>query len=701
MFATFYASEPTSPATTFISSGPADLQPSQGGDSATAGGGAGGGGGTGSSSVTGGSGGSGGTTTTQPGVLRPKRSQVARACDWCRIHRIKCDTNQPCRNCEARGGQCSNSGKLGEVRTLPRAIREIESLRLRVKDLEAQLEATKGPSDTAESMARSPSRSLTPSSVSGSWEVPALVGMHGGGATSSGSPNIHLHPGGFGTPQFYGPSSTNYFVDRITSYLKSAVPQPFLQSMLENGTGPDVEQPQFSQQQHYRSPMSGRNLTGAQEVYFLDLYWRSWHTIHPVLDEADFRAHYKSLWASSHSADSRLPSALVDIVLALCMQFSVASTPRDNSFETSSSEPASSAGRFLHHRAQDILATSLESPSLATLQSQFLSAVYLANASYQTTAHATLASAVRTAHALGLHLDPPSTLPRPQAELHRRAWWCLFALDTRLSIRLGRPCATHLAQTTCALPSEDPSLESVTAELDLLAPSRLSYTLHAVTLALAARRLHHRPLPTVPSAPPSQEDLLPLTTWRAALPPPLALPRVTGANCAAFAPPWLTRQRLLLDLHYHDLLMALLRPSILLPPAGDPAPAERAARHAIAATHVLQQAGGGPLDMGWSEPVFLAWNAAVTLAGYIAAYGSDGSVGGGARAAVWRAIEVLEGFGAGEAAAAVRELVARADVVAVGGSVDPGLGAQFGGFGTGFGEAGDGLYEMWSYGMES
>ncbi|EEY20487.1 fungal specific transcription factor domain-containing protein [Verticillium alfalfae VaMs.102] len=600
MFATFYASEPTSPATTFISSGPADLQPSQGGDSATPGGGAGVGAGTGSSSATG-SGGAG-NTTTQPGVLRPKRSQVARACDWCRIHRIKCDTNQPCRNCEARGGQCSNSGKMGEVRTLPRAIREIESLRLRVKDLEAQLEATKGPSDAAESTTRSPSRSQTPSSVSGSWEVPALLGMHSGGATSSASPNIHLHAGGFGTPQFYGPSSTNYFVDRITSYLKSVVPQPFLQPMLENGTGPDVEQPQFSQQQHYRSPMSGRNLTGAQEVYFLDLYWRSWHTIHPVLDEADFRAHYKSLWAGSHSTDARLPSALVDIVLALCMQFSVASTPRDTSFETSSPEPASSAGRFLHHRAQDILATSLESPSLATLQSQFLSAVYLANASYLTTAHATLASAVRTAHALGLHLDPPTTLPRPQAELHRRAWWCLFALDTRLSIRLGRPCATHLAQTTCALPSDDPSLESVTAD-STSRPSRLLYT------------------------------------------------------C--------TR---------------------------DAAPAERAARHGVAATHILQQAGGGPLDMGWSEPVLLAWNAAVTLAGYIAAYGSDGSVGGGARAAVWRAIEVLEGFGAGEAAAAVRELVGRADIVAVGGSVDPGLGAQFGGFGTGFGEAGDGYH---------
>ncbi|KAM0280469.1 hypothetical protein ACHAQH_004048 [Verticillium albo-atrum] len=680
MFATFYASEPTSPATTFISSGPTENQQPRS-DSATA--------------DAGGGAGAGPSAGTNSGGVRPKRSQVARACDWCRIHRIKCDTNQPCRNCEARGGQCSNSGKLGEVRTLPRAIREIESLRLRVKDLEAQLEASRSQPETAELTTPSPPRSRTPSSVSGSWDVSGLAGTLG---TTGGSPNVHLYPG-LGMPQFYGPSSTNYFVERITGYLKSVVPQPFIQPMLEHGTGPDVEQPQYPQQ-HHHSPMSGRNLTGAQEVYFLDLYWHSWHTIYPVLDEADFRSHYKSLWTGLHPSDMRHPSALVDIVLALCMQFGVASTPRDISFDSPSSDAASSAGRCLHHRAQDLLASSLESPTLATLQSQFLSAVYLANASYQTTAHATLASAVRTAQALGLHLDPPSAVPRPQAELHRRAWWCLFALDTRLSIRLGRPCATHLAQTTCALPSDDPSLETPTAEMDLLAPSRLSYTLHAVTLALAARRLHHRPLPTVPSAPPTQEDLLPLTTWRAALPPSLALPRATGSAGAAFAPPWLTRQRLLLDLHYHDLLTALLRPSILLPPAGDPAPAERAARHAIAATHVLQQARG-QLEMGWSEPVVLAWNAGVTLAGYIAAYGAEGAVGSGARGAIWRAVEVLEGLGAGEAAAAVRELVGRADVVAVGGGVDPGLGGQFGVFGTGFGEEGEGLYEMWSYGMDN
>lgn len=53
---------------------------------------------------------------------RGKRSQVSRACDWCRVHRIKCDSNHPCRNCQIRGGKCSNEGT-NEVRTLPHAIR--------------------------------------------------------------------------------------------------------------------------------------------------------------------------------------------------------------------------------------------------------------------------------------------------------------------------------------------------------------------------------------------------------------------------------------------------------------------------------------------------------------------------------------------------------------------------------------------------
>ena len=64
--------------------------------------------------------------STEP-APRPKRNQVARACDCeiyppllpaysiayekigCRTNRIKCDDRVPCQNCQNRGGQCTHS----------------------------------------------------------------------------------------------------------------------------------------------------------------------------------------------------------------------------------------------------------------------------------------------------------------------------------------------------------------------------------------------------------------------------------------------------------------------------------------------------------------------------------------------------------------------------------------------------------------
>ena len=57
-------------------------------------------------------------------TARPKRLQVTRACESCRINRIRCDDNQPCKNCKARGVKCSNTGKSGP-RSLPTAIHEM------------------------------------------------------------------------------------------------------------------------------------------------------------------------------------------------------------------------------------------------------------------------------------------------------------------------------------------------------------------------------------------------------------------------------------------------------------------------------------------------------------------------------------------------------------------------------------------------
>ena len=78
-------------------------------------------------------------TLEPPPRTRQKRGQVARACDRCRVHRVKCDSGNPCSNCKNRDGQCSYSGAM-KAATLPHAYREIERLKQRVEELEQEKE---------------------------------------------------------------------------------------------------------------------------------------------------------------------------------------------------------------------------------------------------------------------------------------------------------------------------------------------------------------------------------------------------------------------------------------------------------------------------------------------------------------------------------------------------------------------------------
>jgi hypothetical protein len=51
--------------------------------------------------------------TTPVPPTRTRRNVAARACDRCRLSRIKCDDGQPCKSCRSKGVDCSK-GKPGE-----------------------------------------------------------------------------------------------------------------------------------------------------------------------------------------------------------------------------------------------------------------------------------------------------------------------------------------------------------------------------------------------------------------------------------------------------------------------------------------------------------------------------------------------------------------------------------------------------------
>jgi hypothetical protein len=165
-----------------------------------------------------------------------------------------------------------------------------------------------------------------------------------------------------------------------------------------------------------------------------------------------------------------------------------------------------------------------------------------------------------------------------------------------------------------------------------------------------------------------------------------------------FAPAWLQRQRLFLELLYHTLMINLHRPFIVFPAASVPSPppkpgplvmahAMTAVRHAIALTTLLRQVivETDLLD-GWHEAFQQQWNASITMVGSVLAFPAD-PVASDARAAVGAAIEVFEAFGrqfsvGTSAANATRELLSKADLLR-GASTGLGLAPQLEAVGKG------------------
>lgn len=448
-------------------------------------------------------------------------------------------------------------------------------------------------------------------------------------------------------------------------------------------------------------------LTRTQEDYFLSLFWQSYHCTLQLLDEVEFREHYKSLWATSGT--SRDQSALVDIVLAICMQYGIAFIPRtDANAEPKAdvdSNDATIAGRWFYRRCQKLLTGEQESPSITTLQCHIFSVIYLCNASFQNMAHSTLALAVRTAHILGLHLEPPEDMLQTQRELRKRLWWTLYAVESKTCMKLGRPWSAQISQVTCSLPADDHNLALLSGSKFASFSENvtwLTYNLQNIKLVLAARVIYvafydkcadilcstggkslyndHQSLETCAEFLLSSMKCLQiwlrnvpdaLKTKRKGAGEPFSTDR-SALDVELFAPLWLQRQRLLLELLYHNLTMNLYRPFICFSSTSSSCTqliegnAISCVNQAIAITHIMHQMlTETDILSGWHEAFQWQWNATLSMIGFILAYPVHPSTPS-ARKAINSAISVLEDFGnnfavAASAANVTRDLTAKAD----------------------------------------
>ncbi|KAJ5178795.1 hypothetical protein N7492_002005 [Penicillium capsulatum] len=629
---------------------------------------------------------------------RPKRNQVSRACDSCRLSRIKCDDAQPCKNCRDRGAPCSNQ-KRPDGPSITGPQREIQRLRLQVRQLETRLRT--GPT--------TPDTYLTP---------PESVLRDGSSVSpleSSMPPQewegIDIYDARADASVYYGPLSTPFLGARMGLYLADAL----------NSSGSDASHaasiarlsvPPSSTWANPQPSLHGvEDLSRKREEYFLDLLWQSFHCAYPILVEPEFPEYYDSLWVGVDVGKPRRPSPLVDALLAVCMQygstFLVGDDPERVTERNQYILTVSQKSDAYFVRSQALLLNEVGNPSLRTLQSYIYCIIYLHNTSRLNASHTLLGTAVRLAQTLRVHIrhDNPQ---RQRDEFYRRNnWSTLFQLDGQLSMDLGRsPLIKPFDEDN--LPGDGPGHSFMSGSM-LYSPNDddinwLSFHVQSVRLTSAvlsvqnafstqvadilgkknAKSIYEDPFIIEELAGILGREVRVVYDWARNVPSSLKIERKgsgepfsterTPLNLDMASPLWLQRQKILLELMYHHMQLSNFRTFLHFPPGSSSITSLsgchsiNSLNHAIALTNILHQVlTDTDLLRGWTLVFQYQWDAALCIVGFVLANPVCPSTPA-ARRCIQTAIQTFKALGAyflaaAEAAQIVREIGSLAGIL--------------------------------------
>lgn len=580
---------------------------------------------------------------------------------------------------------------------------EIEKLRLRIADLESELAASRQSSKRNIQVVL-PSPSETPNTSTAA--SPCTHHQTRGRRRRQGRGWVGTYTTSPRSDQtsYYGTSSGFYFLHRIGAHLAEVLNQ----TLPKRHTYPQGVGATWKELTPLTMPSAGRapaltavlepKMPRSQEEKFIHLFWQLYNCTIPIIDDVDFVQHYSSLWDASGTRRDQCP--LTDIIVALSMQHGWSFLAFSMANSEALHDP-SVAGRWYFHRCQSLLTADLESPSLVTVQCKMLSFIYLCNASFANTAHLMLGQATRMAHILGLHLEPAEGISCKVGELRKRVWCCLYTMEARVGLKLGRPSAIDNFYTTTTPPSEDVEL-GLLSSAHVHAPdiTWITYAVRLQQLMDATANIHDSLQETLNAildeknlsgslyedpvaielyAKAIAEQVPLMQAWVRQLPTGLQLQRResgvpysvdrSAISLPLEAPLWLQRQQISLELIYHSQMITLYRPCILFrrqSSANVYSPVTKqnavmALKHAITySNHMHQATLETDIMNGWQEFLTWQWNATITVVGFILSNPVDASTPT-ARKALDTGIAVFETFAssymmAANALSAVRDL---------------------------------------------
>lgn len=175
--------------------------------------------------------------------------------------------------------------------------------------------------------------------------------------------------------------------------------------------------------------------------------FRSFNRFFPIFDEQEFLEQFEHQYSESRPS---IPAwwACINVVLSLAHRFRAMRT-----LETAY-ENAQSCG-YVHNALAVVSELSVLRQSLPAIQALLGMAIILQGSPNPQASSVLTATAVRLAHAMGLHRKTQDqSLPAGQTEQRKRVFWILYLLDKDISLRMGQPFAQDDDDMDAELPAE-------------------------------------------------------------------------------------------------------------------------------------------------------------------------------------------------------------------------------------------------------
>ncbi|KAJ5657213.1 transcriptional regulator family: Fungal Specific TF [Penicillium longicatenatum] len=366
-------------------------------------------------------------------------SKTRKACDLCRVRKIRCDRAQPaCENCHLAGLPCIFTPPLNQERKDLR--QELADTQARVRELEDALNLA------TQSSSHENSSQLTASTLSGRGVDPASTSQIP--FTSSVIPDTRSLEAAVATFKWHIANCG------LGSPLSSA--RAAFSSSVHQQTGHkfDLDELLFEVAHSFEAQgfRSNKRLTTSQ--------WPPRHLVQSCID-----------YYAKSGLYSMFPFADVE-ALQILLNADVLSRPQATRAANIACLAAFTANIAQMHRHEPSLANAdpdsyaqaalglipailMETPDLRTLEAVIMLAIYIAPIGQTQSIDLLLGIAIQTVYSLGGHRiqATPGTPSRSQENQHLRAlFWLCYGMDSELCIRKGQPQLINEAHCDMDLP---------------------------------------------------------------------------------------------------------------------------------------------------------------------------------------------------------------------------------------------------------